>query len=131
MHSPFPAPSVTENQRAGNRRDRADQRRKGWGCHRPRWSVRDQPGTGLAFHLLITYVGYENLETQVTSLDKPITLKLRAKEVELKGVEVTGSRISEKQKQAPLTVESMDIIAIKDCPQPSFYQALGTLKGLT
>lgn len=88
------------------------------------------PAPALPFTLLITYVGYENLETEVTSLDKPITLKLRAKEVELKGVEVTGSRISEKQKQAPLTVESMDIIAIKDCPQPSFYQALGTLKGV-
>lgn len=88
------------------------------------------PAPALPFTLLISYVGYENLEIQVTSLEKPLTLKLRSKEVELKGVEVTGSRISEKQKQAPLTVESMDIIAIKDCPQPSFYQALGTLKGV-
>lgn len=88
------------------------------------------PAPAPPFTLQITYVGYENMETQVTSLDKPVTLKLRSKEVELKGVEVTGSRISEKQKQAPLTIESMDIIAIKDCPQPSFYQALGSLKGV-
>lgn len=82
------------------------------------------------FILVVSLVGYEVLEMKVTSLDKPLVMKLRSKEVELKGVEVTGSRISEKQKEAPLTVESMDIIAIKECPQTSFYEALGTLKGV-
>jgi hypothetical protein len=63
--------------------------------------------------LVISYVGYQSQEINVSDLSKGITVKLRAKEVELKDVEVTGSRISEKQKTAPLTVESMDIIAIK------------------
>lgn len=80
--------------------------------------------------LVISYVGYQSQEINVSELSKGITVKLRAKEVELKDVEVTGSRISEKQKTAPLTVESMDIIAIKECPQLSFYQALGSLKGV-
>src|SRR5439155_2603751 len=48
----------------------------------------------------------------------------------LKGVEISGSRISEKQKEAPLTVESIDRIGIKECAQTSFYEALGTLKGV-
>src|SRR5439155_22659563 len=48
----------------------------------------------------------------------------------LKGVEISGSRISEKQKEAPLTIESIDRIAIKECAQTSFYEALGTLKGV-
>ena len=82
------------------------------------------------FILVISFVGYASQELNVTSLDKSITVKLRSKEVELKGVEVTGSRISEKQKESPLTVESMDIIAIKECAQTSFYEALGTMKGV-
>ncbi len=82
------------------------------------------------FVLLISFVGYEPQELNVNSLEKSLTVKLKSREVELKGVEVTGSRISAKQKEAPLTVESMDIIAIKECPQTSFYEALGTLKGV-
>lgn len=82
------------------------------------------------FILVLSYVGYEQQEIKVTSLDKAITVKLKSKQVELKGVEVTGSRISEKQKEAPLTIESIDRIAIKECAQSSFYEALGTLKGV-
>ncbi|MBP6334798.1 MAG: TonB-dependent receptor [Bacteroidia bacterium] len=80
--------------------------------------------------LIVSYVGYAALELNVTSLDKPITVKLKSSEIELKSVEVTGSRISEKQKESALTIESMDIIAIKECPQTSFYEALGTMKGV-
>src|SRR5690349_5415065 len=64
------------------------------------------PVTGqLPFTIVISIVGYQSLETQVTSLDKPLTLRLKSAEVELKKVDVVGSRISEKQKEAPLTVE--------------------------
>lgn len=84
----------------------------------------------LPITLVVAFVGYEHLEIKVTSFDKTVNVKLKSKEVELKGVEITGSRISEKQKEAPLTVESMDIIGIKQCAQTSFYEALGTMKGV-
>lgn len=48
--------------------------------------------------LVISFVGYEPQEIKVTSVDKGLNLKLKSKEVELKGIEITGSRISEKQK---------------------------------
>ncbi|MFN8165068.1 MAG: TonB-dependent receptor [Bacteroidia bacterium] len=80
--------------------------------------------------LVISFVGYVSKEIVVTDYSKPLSLKLAAKDIELKGVEVSESRVTEKQKEAPLTVESMDIIAIKECPQNSFYEALGTLKGV-
>ncbi len=82
------------------------------------------------FILVISFVGYEPQEINVTNLENGITVKLKSKQIELKGVEVAGSRISEKQKEAPLTVESMDRLAIKECAQTSFYEALGTLKGV-
>ena len=45
-------------------------------------------------------------------------------------LEVIADRITEKQKQSPLTVESMDLISIKECPTGSFYESLGALKGV-
>ncbi len=84
----------------------------------------------LPFSIVISIVGYQKQEIEVKQLDKPVIVKLKSSEVQLKNVEVVGSRISEKQKEAPLTVESMDMIAIKECPQSSFYEALGSLKGV-
>ncbi|CAN5665303.1 TonB-dependent receptor [soil metagenome] len=84
----------------------------------------------LPFTVIISIVGYQKQELEVTQFEKPLTVRLRSSEVELKNVEVVGSRISEKQKEAPLTVESIDMIAIKECPQSSFYESLGSLKGV-
>jgi iron complex outermembrane receptor protein len=84
----------------------------------------------LPFTIVISIVGYQNLEAEIKSLDKPLAFKLKSTEVNLKDADVVASRISEKQKEAPLTVESMDMIAIKECPQASFYESLGTLKGV-
>ena len=82
------------------------------------------------YQIVITYVGYSTQQITVKNPEKSLTIKLIAKQIELEGVEVTGSRISEKQKQAPLTVESMDRIAIKEAAQTSFYEALATMKGV-
>jgi iron complex outermembrane recepter protein len=84
----------------------------------------------LPFTLVISIVGYQKQEVTISQLEKLIVVKLKSSEVELKNVEVVGSRISEKQKEAPLTVESIDMIAIKECPQSSFYESLGSLKGV-
>jgi len=80
--------------------------------------------------LSTTYVGYLTLETVVSAKDAITLIKLKSNEVLLKDVEVVGSRISEKQKEAPLTMESMDYIAIKETPAFSFYEGLGQLKGV-
>jgi len=79
--------------------------------------------------IVISYIGYINQEVVVKNTS-PITVKLQSNEVMLKDVEVVGSRISEKQKEAPLTVESMDMIAIKETPAANFYEGLGQLKGV-
>ncbi len=43
---------------------------------------------------------------------------------------VRGQRIDDKQKAAPLTVENLDAIAIKETAAVSFYNGLGNLKGV-
>lgn len=82
------------------------------------------------FTLVITSMGYSAQEIEVTSLDQPIKASMGADEVLLKEALVVKERISDKQKQAPLTVETMDLIAIKEAPTGDFYQGLGTLKGV-
>lgn len=80
--------------------------------------------------LVASYVGYTPQELIVTDLSKSVTIKLGVNEVQLKSFEVSDIRISEKQKESPLTVESMDIIAIKQTSAANFYEGLGQLKGV-
>jgi iron complex outermembrane recepter protein len=80
--------------------------------------------------LVISYMGYSSQEVEVRSIDQNLRFKLSTDQVLLKEAEVIGSRISDKQKQAPLTVESMDVIAIRETPSGDFYESLGTLKGV-
>lgn len=82
------------------------------------------------YTLEVSYLGYLTQTIEVKSLDQNLRFKLSTDQVLLKEAEVIGSRISEKQKQAPLTVESMDVIAIREAASGDFYESLGTLKGV-
>ena len=73
------------------------------------------------FTLMVSFLGYAPSETEIKSITDKLKIKLKSNEVDLSGVEIVGSRITEKQKESPVTVESMDIIAIKSTPSPSFY----------
>ncbi len=80
--------------------------------------------------LVIDFLGYQSQEITVNSFDDKVKVALGTDKVLISEVEVVGSRISEKTKQAPLTVESMDVIAIKEAPSGNFYEGLGNLKGV-
>lgn len=80
--------------------------------------------------LVVSFVGYKGTELIFKDASKPVSIQLQSSQITLKEAQVTGSRITEKQKEAPLTIESMDRIAIKECAQTSFYEALGTMKGV-
>ncbi|MGB3948281.1 MAG: TonB-dependent receptor [Bacteroidia bacterium] len=82
------------------------------------------------FTVVISYLGYLTIEQNVTSLDKPIAVKAKPNETLLKEVEVVGDRITEKQKESPLTIEALDVLAIKETPAANFYEGLGQLKGV-
>ena len=79
--------------------------------------------------LNISYLGYKSLEIEVNS-QNPKAIKLFADSKNLKEVKVVDSRITQKQKEAALTVESLDMIAIKETPSANFYDGLGALKGV-
>ena len=77
----------------------------------------------------ISYIGYENLTVEVPSGDKLKILLSESANV-LEEIVVKGSRISEENKKSPLTVESLDLLAIKETPSSNFYEGLGSLKGV-
>ncbi len=83
--------------------------------------------TPLPFTLVFSYTGYDEKELEVTKADR-IVMRLTENSITISTVEVKGQRISDKQKQSALTVESLDNIAIKQTPAASFYDGLGSLK---
>lgn len=85
----------------------------------------------LPIELEVSYIGYDPQIYTVQSSDQKIVIKLgESSQVIDLGVEIKGQRISEKQKAAPLTVESIDAIAIKQTASTDFYNGLGALKGV-
>ncbi|MGB1004626.1 MAG: TonB-dependent receptor [Salibacteraceae bacterium] len=88
--------------------------------------------TSKPFPILLTInsMGYSPQELNVTGPDQKIKVKMTTSDVLLDAVEVVDSRITDKQKESPLTVESMDITAIKESASGDFYESLGNLKGV-
>ncbi|MDA0569172.1 MAG: carboxypeptidase-like regulatory domain-containing protein [Bacteroidetes bacterium] len=85
---------------------------------------------GLPVVLQVSFIGYGSKLITVSSTQEKLEVKLIPDQILIGAAEVVGSRISEKQKQAPLTVETMDLIAIKEAPSGNFYEGLGNLKGV-
>jgi outer membrane receptor protein involved in Fe transport len=80
--------------------------------------------------IVVSYTGYVSQEIIIKTTEKDITIRLAPNVVNVGEVEVTEMRISEKQKQAPLTIESLDLISIKETPAANFYEGLSHLKGV-
>ena len=80
--------------------------------------------------LEVSYTGFSPRILEVEDASDKISVTLVEDAVVLGTVEITGSRVSEHRKEAPLTVESLDIIAIQQTAATSFYEGLGSLKGV-
>ncbi len=80
--------------------------------------------------LTVTYIGYQSADFPVSDESERYKFKLSEDVATLDAVEVVGDRLTDKQKENPLTVESLDVLAIKETPSQSFYEGLGSLKGV-
>lgn len=83
----------------------------------------------LPLSLKVSYTGFATQIVEVSD-EKRLTITMEEDAQILEVVEVKGSRISDKQKESPLTIEALDIIAIKETPAANFYDGLGALKGV-
>lgn len=84
----------------------------------------------LPVRLNISFIGYAMLTVDVKTTENDVRVSLQPDAVLMEEAEVVGSRIDERQKQGPLTVESMDVLAIREAPSGNFYEGLGNLKGV-
>lgn len=80
--------------------------------------------------LVVSGMGYVQQEVAVTSSKEDVVIKLEVNPITLKEANITDIRLTDKQKESPLTIESMDAIAIKQTASVTFYEGLGNLKGV-
>lgn len=86
--------------------------------------------TAPPFTVSFSFLGYKTQDILVNDITLKLNIKLEAAGVEIKGAEVVDNRIGEKQRENPLTVEALDLVAIKESPAANFYDGLGQLKGV-
>ena len=80
--------------------------------------------------LVVSYIGFSTKEVVLQQPNSKLVIKIAPDNQMLSEVSVVQRRLSEKQKESALTVEAMDVLAIKETPSVSFYEGLGNLKGV-
>ena len=81
--------------------------------------------------LSFSYLGYNEIDQEIVDAAESLMITLEESAgITLAVTEVKAQRISDKQKASPLTVESMDLLTIKETPSENFYDGLGSLKGV-
>ncbi|WBL44462.1 carboxypeptidase-like regulatory domain-containing protein [Algoriphagus halophytocola] len=89
-------------------------------------SVNQEP----PFTLVFSMVGYNAQEIEITGGQSNLDVQLMETAIMGQEVVVSASRMEESVLQSPVSVEKMDIIAIRDAPQASFYDAINNMKGV-
>jgi len=84
----------------------------------------------LPVNLECSYIGYKTEVINIKKIDQNLIIKLTKDELILSDINIVDNRLSKKLKQSPVTIEAMDVIAIKETPASSFYEGLGSLKGV-
>src|SRR5690606_13511612 len=81
--------------------------------------------------LVFSMVGYATQEFEINSPHGG-ELKVTLSEQTLLGQEVvvSASRVEESILQSPVSIEKMDILAIRNSPADTYYKAIGNLKGV-
>ena len=82
------------------------------------------------FYIVISSVGYAPQEIVVRNKDAKLAVQLVTQTYLANEVVVTASRGQERLLRSPVTVEKLDIKALKETPAASFYDALGNVKGV-
>lgn len=80
--------------------------------------------------LVISMIGYEAQEIEVKDVAQPIEVKLLEQTMLGQEVVVSASRVEENVLRAPVSVEKLDILSIKETPSLNFFDALANLKAV-
>ncbi|WP_420318414.1 TonB-dependent receptor [Ekhidna sp.] len=80
--------------------------------------------------LIITYVGYERQEIEVTASGQSLNIQLAESTLLGQEVVVSASRVEESILQSPVSIEKMDILAVQNTSAASYYEGIANLKGV-
>lgn len=82
------------------------------------------------FTLVFSMIGYTTQEVEISGGQNNLDIQLAETSILGQEIVVSASRVEESVLQSPVSVEKMDIIAIRDAPQASFYDAINNMKGV-
>jgi len=78
------------------------------------------------FTLVISSVGYSEQEIEVKNQNAKLAVQLSSQTLIANEVVISASRQSEKLMRSPISIEKLDIRALKETPSPSFTMRWGT-----
>ena len=84
----------------------------------------------LPFTLVVSSIGFAPQELEVKNTNTKLAIQLTSQTFLANEVVVTASRTSEKILKSPVSIEKLDLKALKETPAASFYDALGNVKGV-
>ncbi len=80
--------------------------------------------------LVFSSIGFEQQEFEVKSISSKLSVTLVTQTLLGKEVVVTASRVAESILKSPVSIQKLDIRAIRESSAPSFYDALENVKGV-
>lgn len=83
------------------------------------------------FTLSFSSVGYSPTSMEITGNTSNLEVKLKETVIAGGGVVVSASRVEEKILESPVTIEKMDLLAVKNSADADFYDGLSKMKGVT
>jgi outer membrane receptor protein involved in Fe transport len=87
--------------------------------------------TSPPFTLVFSSVGFATKELEISGSQSNLEMVLEETNLLGQEVVVSASRVEESIMRSPVTVEKMDIIAIRQTPSPDFYDGIAKLKGVS
>lgn len=82
------------------------------------------------FTLQFSFIGFNTMEVEVTESGATINVPMEEATMLGQEVVVSASRVEESILESPVSIEKMDIRAIREAAAPSFYDAIKGLKGI-
>src|SRR6478609_1127393 len=83
------------------------------------------------FTISVSFVSYKTQEIEITSANTTgIAISMEEQTLLGQEVVIAASRVEESILKSPVTIEKMDIVAIKQAATPDFYDALANIKGV-
>jgi len=82
------------------------------------------------FTLVFSFVGFQTQEFNITNSRSDLNVVMSEVSALGQEVVVTASRVEENIMRAPISIEKMDLLAIRETPAANFYEGLQNLKSV-